>query len=532
MNGALGECVAPMIERSPRGGMGLELSLVVTDSELCAMLERHAEGRARHDFAVEAMRIGALALRQAQGQIDADRVRREGEHLLGQLGHVLNGHQKVMTQQITSSLKEYFDPETGRFNERVERLIRQDGELESVLRRQIGIDGSELTRTLAVHLGDESELMKLLDPEGSNGLLNALSGALGETLREQRERILGEFSLDNKNGALTRLMDELTEHHGEVSQALEKRIDAVVAEFSLDREDSGLSRLVRRVERAQSQISSEFSLDEKDSALARMRREILDVIDGQRQANERFQQDVLGRLAEMVVRKQEVCRSTRHGDDFEVAVFGLIQDRSQMAGDVATRVNSTTGMIKHCKKGDVIVDLGPDHAAAGARIVVEAKEDASCTLQQALVELEEARKNRGAQVGLFVFSARTAPERLEPLTRYGDDIVIVWDAEDPRTDVALIAGVSVAKALCARAKAHRNAEAADFQAIERAILEIEKQARGLDEITRSAETIKSGSEKVLNRARIMREALADQVSILGSKVAELRSLTAPSRAAD
>ncbi len=59
---------------------------------------------------------------------------------------------------------------------------------------------------------------------------------------------------------------------------------------------------------------------------------------------------------------------------------------------------------------------------------------------------------------------------------------------------------------------------------ERAILEIEKQARGLDEITRSAQTIKSGSEKILKRAGIMREALNGQIELLGDKVQELRDL--------
>jgi hypothetical protein len=66
--------------------------------------------------------------------------------------------------------------------------------------------------------------------------------------------------------------------------------------------------------------------------------------------------------------------------------------------------------------------------------------------------MEIARKNRGAAVGLFIFSSRTAPQGLEPLARYGNDVVIVWDAEKPATDVVLIAGLEVTRALCARAK--------------------------------------------------------------------------------
>ena len=47
-------------------------------------------------------------------------------------------------------------------------------------------------------------------------------------------------------------------------------------------------------------------------------------------------------------------------------------------------------------------------------------------------------------VGVFVFSQRTAPCRwiLESLARYGDNVVVVWDAEDSATDAYLVAALS------------------------------------------------------------------------------------------
>jgi hypothetical protein len=124
-----------------------------------------------------------------------------------------------------------------------------------------------------------------------------------------------------------------------------------VAEFSLDRDDSALSRLVRRVEQAQRQISSELSLDQENSALARMRRELLQVIEVQRQANDRFHREVLEKLAEVAARKQEADRSTRHGNDFENGVFEFVQAMSQKAGDVATPAGSTTGLDQALQEG-------------------------------------------------------------------------------------------------------------------------------------------------------------------------------------
>ena len=502
----------------------VELHLHIDDRELCEELSSYADGRERHDFAVSAMRIGAIALRQAQGRIDAEQVRQEGDRFVENLGHALSMHQSEVVEQITGCLKGYFDPTSGLFSERVRLLVQEDGELERLIRGQIEGDGSVLVRTLDSHVGRESPLMQKLNPDSAGGLITQLTKSTEATLDTQRERILTEFSLDNKEGALSRLIDELKESHGEVSVALQERIDVVMAEFSLDREDSALSRLVERVERAQGQISKEFSLDEEGSALARMRSELLAGIEKQRETNEKFQGDVIEKLADMTARKQESERSTRHGKEFEVAVFDYVSERSQSAGDIATHVGETTGIIRNNKKGDIEVKLGQEHVAAGAKIVVEAKQDASYTLQKALDELKGARENRGADVGIFVFSKRTVSEEISPFFRQGNDVVVVWDSEDPGSDAYLDAGLSVAKALSVRAKAHGEEVGPDLEAMEKAILEVERQARGLGEIDTWTNTIKSNSDKILDRVRIMRDGLQTQTGILQEKLAALRDV--------
>lgn len=497
------------------GAGTIELNLHISDAETRDALSEYEDEQERHEFAVSALRIGVIALRQAQGRIDADKVRQEGERFISQLGHDLSTHQKEVTGQINSALKEYFHPDSGRFNERIKRLVENDGELERVIHAQVGSNGSELNRTL-------SPLMKKLDPQASDGLISALIRTTEDVLDSQRKRILAEFSLDNGDGALSRLVAELNAKHGEVGKSLEERIEAVIGEFSLDKDDSALSRLMNRVEQAQRQISSEFSLDEDGSALARMRKDLLTVFEEQRQTNESFQSEVRSMLTAMTARKKESERGTRHGLDFEDAVFDFINERSQKAGDIATRTGNTTGSIRNNKKGDVVIKLSPDHVAADSKIVIEAKQDASYTLERALSEMVEARKNRDAGIGLFVFSARSAPPGLEPFSRYGENIVVVWDAEDPASDVVFDAGLSVAKALSVQARSRRDEMGADLEEIGKAILEIERQVGGLDEITKAADAIESQTGKITNRARIMRNGLNRQIGILNEKVGGLR----------
>ncbi len=492
----------------------LLLELTVHDPDTIGELLAIPEGDSRDRFALDALRIGVLALKQARGQIDADLVRRESDRLLSDLAARLEGHSKLIHDRLTGTLKEYFDPQSGRFQERVERLVKQDGELESLLRRQIGADDSQLARTLAGHFGEESELLKWLNPDQSQGLLAALRETLDKQLQVQREHVLNQFSLDNKEGALARFITELADNQGKLSDTLQGKIDEAVRQFSLDDEDSALSGLVRRVSEAQRTITSEFSLDEENSALARLKREMLKLLEDHREADRKFQEEVKVALKAMVTRREEAARSTTHGLAFEDAVFEHLQREAQRLGDVATSVGETTGQIKNCKVGDCLIELSPESAAPGAKIVIEAKEKAGYQLATAREEIETARRNRDAQVGLFIFSRTSAPEGLEPLARFGNDVVVVWDAEDAATDLYFRAGVSLARALCVRVCSASDSQQVDFQEMDRAILDVEKRAASLGDVETWTGTIKSNSEKILDRLRTTRTALEKQVNIL------------------
>jgi hypothetical protein len=505
--------------------LALPLELTVRDPETIAELWSYPEGELRDEFALKALRIGVLALKQARGQLDGDLVRREGDRLLSLLQSRLDEHARAVHERTATTLREYFDPQSGRFHERVNRLIGRDGELEQVLRRQLGAEDSELAKTLAAHFGEESELLKWLSPDESRGLLAAVRGAVEEQLAQQREHVLRQFSLDNKDGALTRLLQELSERNGQMTGQLREQIEQLMRQFSADQEGSALNRLLENVTRSTRLITAEFSLDEEKSALARLKRELLHLLHEHREQNTKFQEEVKLALQALSVRKQEAARSTRHGLDFEAAVVELIHKEAQKTNDFAEATGNRTGLIKNCKKGDVVITLGPDSAAPQAKIVVEAKEDVSYQLADACKELDEARKNRGAAVGLFVFSRKTAPTTLEPLFRLGSDVFVIWDSDDPDSDLYLRLAVSVARALAIRQQQHDASLNADLLDVEAAIANIEKAAGGLDELQTSAQQVGKHSEKMLDRIRIMRNELSRQIETLRDKTAALKHAT-------
>lgn len=528
---------------------GMNLELTIRDTEAIAELERYDDPNERQRYATDALRIGLMALRQARGQVDADMVRREGEKLIGELERQLSSHQKTLNERMTLQLKEYFDPQNGRLHERLTNLVRKDGELEQSIRRLVGTEDSELRRTLIQHVGKESELFQLLDPQQKQGLVSVLNDLVSEQMQRQKDQIVGQFSLDDPQSALTRFLKELTDKQGDFSGQLQQKVSEAVDQLSLDNEDSALNRLVRNVTQAQRTISAEFSLDEESSALSRLKRmmettnqtisnqltldeetsalsrlkrELTTMMADQEETSRKFQEEVRVVLESLKARKQESEKSTRHGLEFETAVGEFLQHEAQKAGDFCTATGATTGVIRHCKKGDYVVELSPDSVAAGACIVLEAKEVQGYTLTNAREEMEEARKNRQAQVGVFIFSRKTAPEGMEYFQRYGQDIYVVWDAEQTETDLYLTTALTLARALCVRKREHSAEQQADFDAIERAIADIEKQSRRLDEMQTWSKTISNNGEKILNSVDQLRKTLNKQAETLRERVGDLK----------
>jgi hypothetical protein len=498
----------------------IDLELHVEDRDVIAALVRYDDLQEREDFALEALKIGMLALRRASTALDGEFIQRETTRLLDSMRDKLDQHAQSAHERLTLALKEYFDPESGRFSQRVRRLTADDGELATLLRSLLDGDDSRLAKTLLSHVGENSALMKHLSPDQSQGLLALLRGTVEMQLKQQRDGLTKEFSLDNADGALCRLVKELTAKHGDLSKDIQSKIDVVIKEFSLDEENSALKRLVNNMERAQKTITNEFSLDNEQSALLKLKRELTTILEAHVKTNAEFQEEVKVSLAKLVTKRETEARGTQHGATFEQALFERVNHDAQRRGDVAECTQATVGAIRNCKVGDVVIELGNDCAAAGARIVLEAKEVAGYGFRKAQEEIEQARKNRGADQGVFVFSRKTAPD-VPPLSRHGADVFVVWDAEDVQTDVYLQAAIEISRALCIRAAAATK-QCVDFAPIDKAVLLIEKHALNLDAVRTSAETIKSSSEKILKRVEIDQKAFVDQLEVLRSSLGAVK----------
>jgi len=343
----------------------------------------------------------------------------------------------------------------------------------------------QVTEAMAALVGPESPLMLVLDPKRADGLVAQLQQAVDAELADHGEKIVGAFSLDDPT--------------------------------------SPLSRLVEYVHKSQDVVRQEFSLDDDRSGFSRMLRQLTDALGEHEKTNAEFREQVKVTLAEMAVRKSADARGTVHGLDFEAALVEYVTKHAEGAGDIATGTGATTGVINREKVGDCVLELCPDSAAAGVRIVFEAKQSGSYSIADALDEIDRARRNRGAQVGVFVFSARTVPQGVAPLQRFGKDVVVVWDSEDPTTDVFFDAAIILAKAMAFDChKATAPVVDVDFPAIDKAIEAIAKLTAKADSVKTSADTIDRATAKILSEAEGMRKDLDREVERLRGLILKAR----------
>lgn len=498
-------------------GLRMQLKLWVQDPEVIAEL-RQREGAAREEYALTALRVGVIALRQAGGVVDAEKLKSEGVRILSELETRLSKHATELDAKIGGELEKYFDPAKGSFQHRVATLIGDGGDLSKLLKQHVDGDNSLLAQQLAKAVGENSPLMRHLGPKEKDGLIETLTRIAEERLQAQSAKVLGEFDLNNKQGALNRLIAQIE------------------TAFDPKNPKTALGVLTNALRETQDQIRNDLTLDARDdgkkSPLSRMQDSLLTKITEIAEQQVTFQKAI----SEQLGIKQVKSRTTEGGFDFEHAAAESLKTRIIALGDEFQSVGELKGDLGR-KTGDHVQVLGVESAVPGGRIVFECKRDKSYRVKVALDELAEARKNRAAEVGVFVMSAETLrdhdalrSEYPAALARYGNDIIAVWDAENSFSDVVLDAAISVARALVVRQAAPADAdEAEDIQQLNESIADIEKQferfetmskwcdaiLKGAKDVGQKADDIKDELSRVLKRLKIDVKKLEQAIADLG-----------------
>ncbi len=221
----------------------------------------------------------------------------------------------------------------------------------------------------------------------------------------------------------------------------------------------------------------------------------------------------------ITTRKETQRRTTQGGATFEDALGNLLGDIASGAGDMYESTGANAGNISMCKVGDFVITLGKSCSAAAERLVVEAKRNQKYNLEKALEECKTARKNRGAQVALFVWDKEHGEAKHQPpLARYDKDIVVLWTEDDPNTEIYVRAAYWLARNMIMPQPANEQAARVKEKLVADAFEQIEKLINMLEDIKKSGEKVVKEGEKIKYWAYNVQTQLEAQVNTLRNLV--------------
>jgi hypothetical protein len=486
----------------------VEVRLVDENPQTVEFFAAHAAA----DHAVlaeEAWRIGVRALASAFRQAEEARLKDVGLELVADVEKQLKQYLERQEKDMTGVLQRYFSPEDGQLTERLKRLLEDDGDLARVLKQYVAPERSVLAETLAQRIGETSPLFKLLSPTDSEGLVQQMEKRFQQALQTHAETVFAALDPGKEGTPVQRFLFKLKGDLKEAGDDQEKVLKALTAAIDPSDENSLINRLQRDVQKANKDLLTAINPDIDGSPMATIKKTLTSLLEKQMEENrdfrekaderqQKFETEVKEALARIEQRKKETDRSTHGGFDFEADVLDFVATTVAGGPYMVEETGSTVGHLARSKVGDQVIRFAAEHAFAGCGLVVEAKRAANYNVAKALDELEEAKKNRGCDVGLFVMAESHRARGFPRFARYGTSVLVAWDPEDPATNAYLHAAVLTGLSLATRTRARDQGDIAALHDIEN---RIQSEVQRLDKMSGLVGNIQRDAGKLEDEIR-------------------------------
>lgn len=498
----------------------IQTTLTLGDALELSLTDRRPESRDfftgiadphRPAVAADVWQIGLRALQTAQASANTARLEDIGAELLGTLKAQLAEHVQDQQTALDAQLQRYFDPADGRLMTRLEALFRDEGQLVALLKRHTG-SGSDLASTLTEKI---QPLLHALDPARRDGALQALTRQVEGVLKASEASVAEALDPHRESSAAERFLAALRREITAAGETQEKQLAAATAALDANNPDSLLNRLLRETREAQERVLAAVTPGAEGSLLGPLQRSIAEMLEAhqrqvltlqetQRERQEAFERDMREAIQRIEVRRDYMRRGTEAGRRFEERVYDFAA-RLLHGGPVLVDFTGNKMSAKGRKVGDAVLTFTEDSAYAGTKVVIEAKAEEKYSLDKALAELAEARKNREASIGIFVLSAAVRSTSFPAFARYGNDVLVTWDFDDPSTDAYLHAALLVGMALASRTTQQGEVDA--DAALEKVLHGLEGEVKRLAEIDKKARMIANAADAILAEVGRSQDAL-------------------------
>ncbi len=220
--------------------------------------------------------------------------------------------------------------------------------------------------------------------------------------------------------------------------------------------------------------------------------------------------------AAAAARGAERARSAAKGADFEELLETMLGEIARGAGDLLDRTGFETGSTLKSKKGDFVLTVDARVArGCDLKVVIEAK-DRPMSMRAMRDELREARENRGAAVGVAVFTPAHAPTGIAPFAVVAGDVYCVIDPEAPER-ATLDAAIRLARLLALASLAEREVDV-DAAAIATALTAIREQLEVVRQLKSQLTSISNATKAVWTGLDTMRSNILARVTEAESEI--------------
>ena len=418
----------------------LLLKLIVKDDSIIKYLV-HYESPQREDKALEALKVGVIAILSASPSLDTKIV----EEKFNEIERNLQEYNEAFKKSLGEELKKYFEKEKGDVPTVINSVLGEKGTLSILLKDYFNTENGKVSLLLKQELGPGSAFTKSLDP-------------------------------NDKESVISR-MEEM------VKVKLESTIEDLIGEFSLDKNNSGMSRMKKLLQDEIAEIKKE---------------------------NNSFFNELREHFKIQKAKTEEAEKGTQKGRDFETILYSKIALLGQKLEDVTENVTGIIGEIPRSKVGDYVVTLGNTSAAPGKRIVIEAKQQQNYKLEDVIKELKEAKENRKADCGIFIFAKGYEPIEMGDFKINGNDFFCTVDEEsliEDRSAIFLEAAYKIARVYIVTQLRKEKKGKIDLEVIKNKIQKMLTQVESMSDLLTKAKTIQNSGDSIEKTAKAIKEDL-------------------------
>ncbi len=469
----------------------------------------------REQLVLDAWSIGLRALHNAHSSAQESKLKDIGASLLADIDRQLRSHVEQQQATIGSVLGRFFDPSDGQVSQRLDAFVDDQGVLARLLEKYLGPQNSVLAEALARQVGEASPLFKKLSPTESTGIVQVLEVQLRAVMGQSHDELVRALDPLAEDGAVARFLRSLRDELKGADEDRQKQLSAALAALDANDEGSLLSRLVRETHRARQEVLTAVNPDAPSSPMAILKATLTKMLQEQAAAQTDlakrhedrqtlFEKEVREALVRIETKRTQDQKTTRGGLDFEDAVTSFVRAATQGAPCVFDVTGAMAG-VGRCKKGDAVLRFTAESAFAQAGVVFEAKRDGTYTVQKSLDELDVARKNRDAAAGVFVMARSHASDVFPRFARYGNNVLVTWDDQDPATDAYLHAAVLLGMGLVTRTRS--SGDPGDIAGLRDIESRIEGELARLERMEKHGDAIRKNVDGISEEVRKAQKAL-------------------------